>query len=263
MLLPIKPNPALMLIATFLFATVSTLTLYSAPVLAEQRDAAFTSQQLKNTRKVAQALLKVRGQKRRQVLAETEGLRKDIKQLRSLLQQAKHDIDIASISISQVTQQNHYTAQPEFSLQQQGGNGKAIKWVKMQNPTFKGNKDKAQKNNPLSKMQSKHAGIKQRLENTLKQTQQLTKQRRQVIADQLPEFWQFWKKPDAGKQRIHDKLIAIEQNLEIIREASGIQRKQHITALLEQLQSPTVVQSLEPTPTLSTRTRHYRKGENQ
>ncbi len=261
MLLSIKPNPVFMLIVTFLFATV---TLYSVPVLAEHGDAAFNAQQLKNTRKVAQALLKVRGQKRRQVLAETEGLRKDIKQLRALLQQAKQDTDIASISISQVTQQNQHTVQPEFSLQQQGGNGKAIKRVKIQTPGFKGNKNKAQKNSRLSKMQSKHADIKQRLENTLKQARQLTQQRRQVIADQLLAIRPFRKKPDADKQRIHDKLTTIEQKLEIINAVDGKQRKEHIAALLKQLQPPAKVRSLDaPTPTLSARTRHYRKGENQ
>ncbi|MCP5013378.1 MAG: hypothetical protein GY942_25670 [Aestuariibacter sp.] len=40
MLLSIKPNPALLLVVTFLLATVSTVTLYSAPVLAEHRDVA-------------------------------------------------------------------------------------------------------------------------------------------------------------------------------------------------------------------------------
>ncbi len=198
---------------------VSLIVLVILPSIsvAGSSDKDFKAGELKIIRNVSQTILKVRGQKRQNVEADTKPLREEINQLRRSLEQALVALDAPSITFDLHPAQdaNVLLNKKEKSI-----------WDRVAgywNSEGDGGLSENSSAKKINKMFSKN----------IEKAKIILSKRKSLVAGDLPSFWQIWKTADKRKVRLQKTLINLEDELQIIDD--GVDRRTKLKALISKL----------------------------
>jgi hypothetical protein len=204
----------------------------------------FEAGELETVRNISQAILKVRGQKKKQVLKETEQLRTDVIQLRNLLDDA--------VSLDQVSGLIRSTTPIETTIYQKNRPEDLTKrflgwWRSL-----------------LRKDEGKAVDVKDEMySRKLSSAREILARRKAAIEKNLPAFWQVWVTPDPQKERVHEALKSIENQINAAENSSGSERALKLQGIVKRLSNKNEKWAKgDPdgfVPTILTLTKHVRK----
>jgi archaellum component FlaC len=216
------------------------------------QEKSFDASELKSIRNVSQAILKVRGQQKSQILEETQPLREEIDELRSLLQQAAGH-EVASMTVNYNNEP--IQAQPLVIH-------KPTIWGRMQrawsSQIWKRNSGKAAERNESVEINARPNSVAK-----LERAKEIIENRKSSIDKELPKFWQFSKPKDEKNVRIHEALSRLESEIDAIEGEVGLARQEKLKSLIKRLDANSGAQEglspAVPEPTITSITKHYRK----
>ncbi|MFT5083887.1 MAG: SMC interacting uncharacterized protein involved in chromosome segregation [Lentisphaeria bacterium] len=216
------------------------------------QEKSFDASELKSIRNVSQAILKVRGQQKRQILEETQPLRDEVEELRSLLQQAA-SYEVASMAVNY----NNEPIQAKLFVAQN-----STIWGRIQREW---SSRIGQRNSGKAAERTESVEIKASPNSVakLERAKEIIENRKSSIDKDLPKFWQFSKPKDEKNVRIHDALSRLESEIDAIGGEVGLARQEKLKSLIKKLDAKSGAQEglspAVPEPTITSITKHYRK----
>lgn len=227
-----------MIFRTFLVGLFS-MVLASHCVLASSSEDEFDGAELKKIRLVSQSILKVRGQRRSQVSLETQGVREAIALVNETLREAEIEINkpvlgvLVKSTFAEVTGKN----EPVPLMQRIS--------------RFVFDKDEVDVVEPK---------ISEKFTESVVKAKKVLSQQRDAIQRAQPAAWRVWQDRDEGQERVAERLVALERELEEIMNG-GEDRSSRIKQLRKRLNRSeiSVDEPKKLEPTITTITKHHRK----
>jgi len=218
-------------------------------VLAEEQGNSFKAGELQSIRNVSQSILKVRGQKRLEVLEETQSLRDEMGLVREALQQAvAQGYPAVVVNKEAYSVDDAYLQEPTDSSVQ-----RLLKWWRSLNeskPAGEGMSDRTVK---FKSMQAEK----------INKIRTILEKRKRKIDEDMPAFWQPSSAAGERLARIRGAITSIEIEVNEASKVSGFARTEKLQALLERLEnrksSDLVEPASVPDPTITSITKHFRK----
>ncbi len=207
----------------------------------------FNGQELRQIRGVSQAILKVRGQERRQVISETEELRTEVAQVRKIIQDSM-TFD-GFVDLRGIKDQIHASG----TVAAQAGEGRAEPASFIERTKQAWRKITQADNEKLTPSLLREKQLNTGLEKALK----ITRSRKSKVEENGPAVWEFWSersKKDARTIRAMDKL---SKNLEKIQRAQGEEKQKLLREMAKRMNPPQ--ESKPADPTIFSITKHIRK----
>jgi hypothetical protein len=235
--------------------TVVTSLAFVSPTFADEQKNKFESGELRGIRNISQSILKVRGQKRQQVLVETQSLRDEVKQIRNELKQA-----VVINKPSMVINDNTFSAPPVSLDIPSSSSIDGVKrwWRSMLKNNDVANKEVANEIASALLLKDESMQMVQ-----LRKAKVILEKRKQIIDKEIPSFWQFGQSADEKQVRIHQALVSLESDIDEAGKAKGLVRREKLQAIIAKLDAKitqkVTEQPIVPEPTITSITKHYRK----
>jgi hypothetical protein len=236
-----KPALLSFLIGGFLFTSVN--------VLSNEQVREFDVNQLKMIRNVSQSILNVRGQERKEIVAETMVLRNEINNTRELLKKAIKSIDKPSMTVSsgfKITSD----AQASIDLASKETVGQSV-WrkTKLMFTSYVGG-EKSEL--PKVKKHDKYNML-------IVSAKNIMSHRQRKVEEGLPSVWEVWKKPSENNKNLSRVLGVLVKDIEVLENADTPDKVAKIKMILKRLDLRDDSEDKEISPTLTTMTKHYHK----
>lgn len=240
-------------IVVFTCFAVISYPVFSQTVGPQQppTDSTFSAEELKNVQAISQALLHVRGQKKRQLRAEVQPMLEDIKQVEATLKNIQLTLDKPRLVLSShqpISNKSQLVLDNESLLSRFWQNlGSYIDQILEALSV-------SSKDELLSSRAD--AEVNQYVQQQLLIIRAKIKDHSEKVEDELPPVWQFWQDTDPQKQAIYDKLTAMMDELADIQSAEGNDKRNKVMAMQQKLAPKPYVPS-KPEPTLTSITKHH------
>jgi hypothetical protein len=217
-------------------------------------DSTFSAEELKNVQAISQALLHVRGQKKRQLRAEIQPILEDIKQLEATLT----DIQLALDKPRLVLSSNHPVTN-EIQLVLDNESLLSLFWQNVGSYIDQIVETLSVSSNDellSNSADASNAEINQYVQQQLLVIHEKIKAHSEKVGDELPPIWKVWQDTDPQKQAIVDKLSAMMDELADIQSAEGNDKRNKVMAMQQKL-APKPYVPAKPEPTLTSITKHH------
>lgn len=217
-------------------------------VSAQGEGSRFAADELKSIRNISQSILQVRGQERRKIFNETQSLRQDIEDVRSALKQI---VELDSPSLVVLHKNNHVTASEPLVIPN------PPIWARLNRSLISSIGENKTSKKPMEKKKSGQDTVH------VEVAKQIIVKRKALIEDELPAFWQLGKRGDEKKLRLKQALESLEADVDALSAGAGQRRREKIQALLTKLDGKPEPSGKalpeNPSPTITSITKHYRK----
>lgn len=235
--------------------TISSLFLcvvlpLSFSVVAESKDDnnEFKVHELRQIRGVSQAILKVRGQARREAIEETKDIRAEVAQINKMMQSSLEQyamVDFRGRNNVLVNGSVNAVVATEELAPEERSVANRIKraWRNIV-------KRDARKIRP-------NATREDRLNKRLDKMLAIAKTRKEKTEKIGPSMWEFWEKPTQKNTRIIHAMTKLKESLENIQSAEGEEKRKLARAFLDR--SKQKLNRKPADPTLTSITKHIRK----
>ncbi|MFT7387219.1 MAG: septal ring factor EnvC (AmiA/AmiB activator) [Candidatus Endobugula sp.] len=217
-------------------------------------DPTFSAEELKNVQAISQALLHVRGQKKRQLRAEVQPILEDIKQVEAALKDIQLKLDKPRLELS-----SNQPVSNEIQLVLDNESFLSSFWKNVNdyidqalNTLSVSSKDRLLS----SSAGESDAEVNQYVQQQLLAIHEKIKDRSEKVEDELPPIWKVWQDADPQKQAIVDKLSAMMDELADIQSAEGNDKRNKVMAMQQKL-APKPYVPVKPEPTLTSITKHH------
>lgn len=235
--------------------TISSLFLcvvlpLSFSVVAESKDDnnEFKVHELRQIRGVSQAILKVRGQARREVIEETKDVRAEVAQINKMMQDSLDQYGMVDLSGSKnilINGSVGAVVSTEELLPEERSVASRIKraWRNIVKRDAIKSGSNAKRDDRLN------SGIEKMLS--------IAKTRKEKTEESGPSMWEFWEKPTPKNTRIIHAMTKLKESLENIQSAEGEEKRKLARAFLDR--STQKLNRKPADPTLTSITKHIRK----
>lgn len=227
-----------------LFCCASLLLPLGAVAGSRDSTNEFNVGELRKIRGVSQAILKVRGQKRRNVVAETQDIRDDVVLMKSMILESEQFAVLNNLKAV-----DGLASTPDL-VQESRPTEKLSFWQRIRRSLH--GKTKVERQN-VSPMVTRDNRLNDRLDKIIK----IAAERKLKAEANGPSILTFWEEPTAKDARIIRAMEKINATLESIKNTDGEEKRIMLRGLVSRMKAKQEVAPVEPT--LVSITKHIRK----